>query len=163
MAAKIRFPTVNATSPCRPIEGIIGPESVPQGPRAQETLDFRTTIANEGKTQAVITPQRAPDSKPLTCGEPFVNAGVVGRAAVPAYPTAARKAGATGTVEVKVTLDAAGTVIAAAVYKSSGNADLDASSIASARATKYRPSTFLCRPEAGAYLFEADFAGTRVP
>jgi len=58
---------------------------------------------------------------------------------------------------INVSLDATGNVTDATVYKSSGNGDLDDAARTAARDSTYRASTFLCRPQGGAYIFEADF------
>jgi len=75
----------------------------------------------------------------------------------PDYPDIAREQGAVGTTLVKVTLDTAGNVTDASVYKSAGNAALDQAAIKAAKATAYTPDIVNCVKTAGSYLFKADF------
>jgi protein TonB len=75
----------------------------------------------------------------------------------PDYPDAAREAGATGTTQVQVELDATGNVVSATVYKSAGNLSLDQAAIAAAKASKYQPEIVNCVKTAGKYLFRAVF------
>ncbi len=73
------------------------------------------------------------------------------------YPDIAREQGAVGTTLVKVSLDVAGNVTDASVYKSAGNAALDQAAIKAAKATSYTPDIVNCVKTPGSYLFKADF------
>jgi TonB family protein len=83
------------------------------------------------------------------------------RPAMPDYPSVARAAGVTGTVQVFVRLDASGNVVETGIYKSSGNATLDAAARRAAQDSSYSPEIYRCEPIPGTYLFRADFAGVR--
>lgn len=60
--------------------------------------------------------------------------------AEPAYPRAARLAGVEGVVRIRLSLDAEGRLIAAAVEASSGSPALDEAALAAARASRYEPA-----------------------
>ncbi|MGP6191416.1 MAG: energy transducer TonB [Vulcanimicrobiaceae bacterium] len=99
----------------------------------------------------------APTPKPA-CANPHVDATVT-RPVEPDYPDIARQQGATGTVQVKVTLTASGSVAGASVYKSSGNVALDGAAVKAAQESSYAAEVDECQPTAGSYLFRADFTG----
>jgi protein TonB len=99
----------------------------------------------------------APTQKP-SCANPNVPATTT-RPVEPDYPEMARQQGMTGTVQVKVTLAATGSVQGAVVYKSSGSAALDNAAIAAAKQSSYAAEVDNCVPTAGTYLFRADFTG----
>lgn len=80
------------------------------------------------------------------------------RFVVPAYPDVARAAGFTGSVQVFVRLDASGKVLETGIYKSSGNAALDAAARRAAEASGYSAEIFRCEPIPGTYLYRADFS-----
>jgi TonB family protein len=84
-------------------------------------------------------------------------AHVIGDSADLDYPDAAREAGAAGTTIVKLQLSSNGDVLESSIYHSSGYGELDASALASARATKYAPAYHECHPVAGTFLFKANF------
>ncbi len=75
----------------------------------------------------------------------------------PRYPTAAVQAGADGTVQVRVSVDATGRLTDAQVEQSSGNADLDASAIDAAHRWRYAPGRRDGEPEAGTLLIPVDY------
>ncbi len=58
----------------------------------------------------------------------------------PDYPQAARDTDAQGLVEVEVTVDTTGAVVAAEVIESSGNADLDEAAAKAALKARFRPA-----------------------
>ena len=103
-------------------------------------------------------PTPAPTQKP-SCANPNADAAIAGTAVEPDYPDIARQQGAVGTTQVKVTLDASGSVTDASVYKSAGNQSLDQAALKAARATRYMPETVNCVKTAGSYIFRADFTG----
>ncbi len=146
LAATLHVTAATPTRACPPIDRIIHPQTSVSGPTAAQVLSFQKTIADEAQTQPLITPRTAPDSKAPTCSEPFVDAAIIGRAAIPVYPAAARAARATGLAMIKVLLDATGNVTDATVYKSSGNGDLDDAARTAARDSTYRASTLLVPP-----------------
>ncbi len=78
---------------------------------------------------------------------------------VPDTPETAREQGTTGTVQVKVSLSATGSVIAAIVYKSSGSPLLDQAAVRAAKQSAYAPEIDRCVKVSGDYVFRADFEG----
>jgi protein TonB len=103
-------------------------------------------------------PTPTPTPKP-ECANPNMPATVKGTAVEPDYPEMAKQQGAVGTTEVKVTLDAGGSVTDTTVYKSAGNPSLDQSALKAARATAYVPEIVNCVKTAGSYIFSASFTG----
>ncbi len=65
--------------------------------------------------------------------------------------------GFTGMAKVKVDLDAAGKVVGASVYESTGSVPLDQAALAAARASRYAPEEVDCKDVGGSYLFTIDF------
>jgi protein TonB len=112
-----------------------------------------------GPATPAPTPTPIPATPKPSCANPNADAAIAGSAVEPEYPDIARQQGAAGTTEVKVTLDAAGNVTAAIVYKSSGSQALDNAAIVAAKATRYTPDTVNCVKQAGSYLFTANFTG----
>jgi protein TonB len=101
-------------------------------------------------------PPPPPTPTPPRCSQPHKDASTT-RPVEPDYPDIARQQGAVGTVQVKVSLSATGSVVGTSVYKSSGNGALDRSALAAARASSYAPEVEDCAPIAGQYIFRADF------
>jgi len=102
-------------------------------------------------------PTTPPTPKPV-CPVPNADASTV-NAAEADYPDIARQQGVVGSVAVKVTLDAAGHVLATEINKSAGNASLDQSAIKAARASTFAPEVVNCVKTAGSYVFKVDFTG----
>ena len=65
--------------------------------------------------------------------------------------------GYTGTAKVRVDLDAAGNVVGASVYQTTGSMELDHAALAAARASRYAPEERDCKNVSGSYLFIVDF------
>ncbi len=103
-------------------------------------------------------PTATPTPKPA-CAVPNKDAAIKGSPVEPDYPDIARQQGAVGTTQVKVTLDASGSVESVGIYKSSGNQALDNSAMAAAKATSYTAETVNCVPQSGSYIFRAEFTG----
>ncbi len=80
------------------------------------------------------------------------------RAVEPDYPEVPRMQRVTGTAKIRVTLSDAGTVVAADVYDTSGNALLDDAALAAAKASTYAPEVEDCRKIPGSYIFRAEFS-----
>jgi protein TonB len=123
-------------------------EGVPQG-----TVASAAPAPTAGP--ATAPPAPTPTPRPA-CAVPNKDAATT-RAVDPEFPEIARQQGAVGTTQVKVSLSATGSVVSVAVYKSSGNAALDQSALAAARASSYSPEVENCVGVAGSYLFRADF------
>jgi TonB family protein len=92
---------------------------------------------------------------PPDCASPFLPARLV-QAMQPLYPLDAGFA--TGLVGIAVTLDDSGAVTDTRVWKSSGNAALDAAARDAADGSTYAPLVFACRPRGGTYVFDALFS-----
>lgn len=92
------------------------------------------------------------------CSNPNTNAIAV-KPVPPDYPDSAVRLGlgpVTTLALVTVGIDGKPTDIR--IYKSSGNADVDAATITAAQKSTYRPRVIDCKPVAGGhYLFRADF------
>jgi TonB family protein len=102
-------------------------------------------------------PTPSPTPKPQ-CANPNLEATTI-NAVTPDMPDIARQEGATGSVSVKVTLDATGAVTGTEIYQSAHNAALDQAAIAAAKASKYQPEIVNCVKTAGSYIFRVDFTG----
>jgi len=117
---------------------------------AESAKLFENLGQHEPALASVIGPN------PYTCAAPFADV-LTTRAIEPDYPQSAIRERATGSVQVKVTVDATGSVLTATIYKSSRNVALDSAAVAAARASSYAPARVRCEPVGGSYLFRADF------
>ena len=120
-------------------------QGVPQG---TATTGPPATVA------ATATASPAP-TKPA-CANPNADA-VATQKVTPDMPEMARQMGATGTAQIKVTLDAKGNVTAATVYKSTNNRSLDQAALQAAQQSKYSPQVKDCVAVAGSYLYVVTF------
>jgi protein TonB len=75
----------------------------------------------------------------------------------PDMPEIARQMGATGTAQIKVTLDASGNVMGVTVFKSTNNKALDQAALQAAQQSKYAPEVHNCQPVGGSYLYTVTF------
>jgi TonB family protein len=98
----------------------------------------------------------APTATPPACANPNRLATATEKV-TPDMPEIAREMGATGTAQIKVTLDANGTVTAVAVFKSTNNKALDQAALQAAQQSKYAPEIHNCRPVGGSYLYTVTF------
>lgn len=115
------------------------------------------TPATAQPASATTPPTLAATPKP-TCAQPHLDATTT-NPVVPDTPETAREQGATGTVQVKVSLSATGSVLSATVYKSSGSPLLDEAALQAAQQSAYAPEIDDCIKVSGAYIFRADFEG----
>lgn len=102
-------------------------------------------------------PPPTPTPKPA-CAQPHVDATTT-NPVVPDTPEMAKQQGATGTVQVRVSLSPTGSVVSASVYKSSGSSLLDQAAVQAAKASSYAPEIDNCEKVAGDYIFRAEFEG----
>jgi protein TonB len=131
----------------------VGSENaVPNG----TTATGKPTFSTAPPATPAPPPTATPEPKPQ-CAVPNAEAAMKGEPAELDYPDIAREQGAVGTTLVKVSLDVAGNVTDASVYKSAGNAALDQAAIKAAKATSYTPDIVNCVKTPGSYLFKADF------
>jgi TonB family protein len=103
---------------------------------------------------AAPTPTPTP-TKP-SCANPNADATATQKV-VPDMPDVARQMGATGTAQIKVTLDASGNVTGTAVYKSTHNTALDQAALQAAQQSKYAPEVKDCVKVGGSYLYTVTF------
>jgi TonB family protein len=124
-----------------------------------------STAARDARKQLALSFADAPKTIPaatlnaqpeLRCVHPYRDARIIEHAE-PGYPEIARQSHATGRSTIKVNLAADGTVEAAKVFQSSGNAALDDEAVRVASISIYAPEIFRCEPQRGSYLFVVDF------
>jgi protein TonB len=118
-------------------------EGVPQG----EKTGAPVAAATAAPTPAPTKPQ---------CANPNVDALAVDKV-TPEMPEIARQMGATGTAQIKVSLDENGKVMDVAVYRSTNNKALDKAALDAARQSRYRAELRNCLPTAGNYLYTVTF------
>jgi periplasmic protein TonB len=115
-------------------------------------------VAPSGNGVAQNLAQGEPTAPPTppkpSCSQPFAAARTI-EAVMPSTPDDA--AGVTGTAEVQVTLDAAGRVTDARIYRSTDDLRLDRAAVIAARTSRYAPAIADCTPTGGTYLFRVDF------
>lgn len=100
------------------------------------------------------TPQPTP-TKPA-CAVPNAPATTTQKV-TPDMPEIARQMGASGTAQIKVSLDANGNVTAATVYTSTHNSALDKAALQAAQQSRYSPEIDNCVKTAGSYLYVVTF------
>lgn len=160
----VHRPRKNAPQTRRPIRTVMPPVLPPtnlgraqphppvQPPGTPEPLATAVAAA-AGPTDGPIAP--TPTPKPA-CTAPDVPAHAV-ETAQAVYPDDAQTSGFVGETQVKVSLDAAGAIVAAGVYASSGSFELDRAAVQAARASRFAPEQVHCKNVAGSYLFKVDF------
>jgi TonB family protein len=89
------------------------------------------------------------------CPQPNRDAEVT-RAQQPEYPQSGKRSWPV-TVQVEVTIDPSGNLIASRIYKSSGNQAIDEAALRSASGSKYASKLVNCQAVTGDYLFRVDF------
>jgi protein TonB len=124
-------------------------------PAGSQAANAPAAPAAPAPAAATAAPTQTPSPKPA-CEAPHVDATVV-KVAEAEYPETARQSGAVGSVDVEVSLTATGAVTGTSIYKSSGNAALDAAGVRAAQDSTYKPELLDCKPSPGTYLFHADF------
>ena len=115
---------------------------------------------NTGPPATAAPPPAAPSPSPSptkpACANPKADATATQKV-TPDMPEVARQMGATGTAQIKVTLDAKGNVTATSIYKSTGNRALDQAALQAAQQSKYSPDIRDCVGVAGSYLYVVTF------
>jgi periplasmic protein TonB len=120
-------------------------EGVPQG-----TL-------NTGPPAQPVAAAPTPAPTPArACANPNADAIATDKV-TPDMPEIARQMGATGTAQIKVTLDENGRVTDANVYKSTNNRALDQAALQAAKQSKYAAEVRNCVKVAGSYLYTVTF------
>lgn len=120
-------------------------QGVPQG-----------VLASGPPATPVATATVAATSTAAACANPN-RVATATQKVTPDMPEVARQMGATGTAQIKVTLDANGNVTAVAVFKSTGNKALDQAATQAAQQSKYAPEVHNCQPVGGSYLYTVTF------
>lgn len=119
-------------------------EGIPQG-----TLATGPPAAPPAAAPPTPTPRPA-------CANPNADAIATDKV-TPDMPEIARQMGATGTAQIKVTLDEKGHVTDASVFKSTNNRALDNAALLAAKQSKYAPETRNCVAVTGSYLYTVTF------
>jgi TonB family protein len=102
------------------------------------------------------TATTAPTATAAACANPN-RVATATQKVTPIMPEIARQMGATGTAQIKVTLDANGNVTAVTVFKSTNNKALDQAALQAAQQSKYSPEFHNCQPVGGSYLYTVTF------
>jgi len=105
-------------------------------------------------TPGTATPAPTP-TKPA-CAVPNAPATATQKV-TPDMPEIARQMGASGTAQVKVTLDANGNVTSATIQTSTHNSALDKAAVQAAQQSKYSPEIDNCVKTGGSYLYVVTF------
>ena len=98
----------------------------------------------------------APTPTKAACANPNMPATATQKV-TPDMPEIARQMGASGTAQVKVTLDADGHVTGTAIYASTHNKALDNAALQAAQQSKYAPEIDNCVKTGGSYLYTVTF------
>ena len=98
----------------------------------------------------------APTPTKPACANPNVPATATQKV-TPDMPDIARQMGASGTAQIKVTLDANGNVTDTTVYASTHNKALDNAAMQAAKQSKYAPEVDNCVKTGGSYLYTVTF------
>jgi protein TonB len=114
-------------------------------------------VSPEAVVSAAATASAQPEPTKASCSQPHLDPRTE-NAVQPDYPDLAREQGASGTAEVRVTLDARGDVLSAVIEQGTGSTLLDNAAVAAAKASTFSPEIEDCLPVGGTYLFRADFS-----
>jgi TonB family protein len=121
-----------------------------------QTAALEDQVAGEtGAAATALVPVAAPSATPLSCDVPFADA-TVDQVDTPGIPAGVSPGDLTDAA-VKVDLAATGSITAAIVTESSGNPDVDAAAIASARKATYHPAIFACQAQKSSHVIRFDF------
>lgn len=117
-----------------------------------------TPVVNDGG-DATSAPATSAPSAPTPTPKPACSAPDVPAKAIDAIApeTPPDSPEATAIAKVKVDLDASGAVTNAAIFESTGYAQLDRAAIEAARESRYAPEEKDCKNVAGSYLFDVYF------
>jgi TonB family protein len=121
-----------------------------------QTAALEDQVAGEtGPAASALVPIAAPSAAPLTCDVPFADA-TVDHVDTPGIPAGVSPGDLTSAA-VNVVIDATGAITATYVTESSGNPDVDAAAIASARRSTYHPAIFACQAQKSSHVIRFDF------
>lgn len=131
---------------------VVAPSAGPTSVRQTGTVGGNGTLPSAVPSSLPATP--SPTPKP-SCSSPDVLARAVDTVS-PDVPEDAAQ-GFTGDVQVKVDLNAQGSVIGASIYRSSGFFAYDRAAIQAATSSRYAPEERDCRAVPGSYLFNVEY------
>lgn len=129
------------------------PPEMPPGPSSTASPDIGMPGSPE-PSAAPLPPTPSPTPKPA-CSAPDVPAKAVDAISPQTPPDVSATS---ATAKIRVDLDAAGAVIGASVYESTGYPQLDRAALEAARESRYAPEQKNCRDVSGSYLFTVDFS-----
>lgn len=147
------------------------PEPLPAGSGASDMPDARPEAPAEEAPQVVESapaPQPLPESPVAaapsapTAAPPTAAASdrpvpLPGQSPPPAYPPAALRRGESGTVVVRVDVDASGMPLDAKIIQRSGSRDLDRAALDAVRGWRFQPAQSNGQPMAGSLEIPFDF------
>lgn len=148
------------------------PEPLPAGTGASDMPDARPEAPAEDAPQVVETapapPQPLPETPlataPANPAAPPAAAApgdrpvpLPGQSPPPSYPPAALRRGESGTVVVRVEVDASGTPLDARIIQRSGSRDLDRAALEAVRSWRFQPAQSNGQPMAGSLEIPFDF------
>lgn len=147
------------------------PEPLPAGSGASDMPDARPEAPVEEAPQVVETapaPQPLPETPVAaapatpTAAPPAAAAGdrpvpLPGQSPPPAYPPAALRRGESGTVVVRVDVDASGMPLDAKIVQRSGSRDLDRAALDAVRGWRFQPAQSNGQPMVGSLEIPFDF------
>jgi TonB family protein len=120
----------------------------------------RVVAPVSGKTSAPAAtpaPAASPTSLAQACSQHDISPAVRASAPPIDIPPDVRASKASGTAQIQVQIDPQGSVTAAAVAQSSGNAGLDGLAVQMARSATYSPALVKCKPVASVYTYSVRF------
>jgi TonB family protein len=137
--------------------GTVRPQSASPVDAQNADRQRRTLLDDFGtRTLPVITPVAFGAVQSITCAQPNGPARIL-TPVRPAFPPEARAVNATGAVELRADIEENGTLIGAAVTRSSGFAPLDRAALETAKRARYAAATFACHPVATSLTFTTGF------
>lgn len=149
------------------VKAVHSPRSAPFRPHVVTTTNGRSApveppvVAKAPPADGISEPGPAMSAAPAATEIPKPSCSTPFAPAVATDPVAATIPdgfeGDNAVAQIRVTLDAAGKVTEAAVFRSAGNVLLDRAAIAAARMSRYRPEIRDCEPAGGSYLFTVEF------
>lgn len=144
------------------------PEPLPAGAGASDMPDARPEAGAEEKPQLLETPPPQPLPESSAATAPATPAPVAiaptdrpvplpGQSPPPAYPAAALRRGDSGTVVVRVEVDANGLPLDAKITQRSGSRELDRAALDAVRGWRFQPAQSNGQPMAGSLEIPFDF------
>ena len=144
------------------------PEPLPAGAGASDMPDARPEAVAEEKPQLLETPPPQPLPESSAATAPATPAPVAvaptdrpvplpGQSPPPAYPAAALRHGDSGTVVVRVEVDANGLPLDAKITQRSGSRELDRAALDAVRGWRFQPAQSNGQPMVGSLEIPFDF------